>query len=39
MYRPKLALHYRILPLELSDEVINEYLLALKKGTSNPPES
>jgi len=29
-----LALHYRRLPLELSDEVINEYLLELKNGTN-----
>ena len=34
----QLALHYRVLPLELSDEVINEYLLELKNGT-NPSES
>ena len=34
----QLALHYRVLPLQLSDEVINEYLLELKNGT-NPSES
>lgn len=34
----QIALHFRQLPLDLSDEVINEYLLELKAGT-NPSES